>query len=75
MKKQIIKLEPHNHYKKAIVKKDKNGLFVYNYYKLIDVCMNLNNFDYETAQEFVDYNIVSLSPNGFKISYSIKAYI
>ena len=65
-----IKLEPHSAFKKAIVKKDAKGFLTYNYFKLIEVCMDLHKWDEEVAQEWVDYNIVSLAINGFKISYA-----
>ena len=68
--KQPIQLEPHKAFKKAIVCTDKNGFIVYNYFKLIEVCMDLHKWDMETAQEWVDYNIVNLAVNGFKISYA-----
>jgi hypothetical protein len=32
--------------------------------------MKLHKWDEETAQEWVDYNIVGLAMNGFKISYA-----
>lgn len=65
-----IKLEPHKHFKKAIVRKDKKGFITYNYSKLIDVCMELHDCSFDDAQEWVDYNIVGLAVNGFKISYA-----
>jgi hypothetical protein len=65
-----IKLEPHTAFKKAIVKTDDKGYITYNYFKLIDVCMKLYEWDEDTAQEWVDYNIVNLAVNGFKISYA-----
>ena len=68
--KQSIQLEPHKAFKKAIVRTDKNGFIVYNYFKLIKVCMTLHKWDEETDQEWVDYNIVGLAINGFKISYA-----
>jgi hypothetical protein len=68
--KQPIKLEPHTAFKKAIVKTDDKGFITYNYFKLIDVCMELHEWNEEDAQEWVDYNIVGLAVNGFKISYA-----
>jgi hypothetical protein len=65
-----IKLEPHTAFKKAIVKTDDKGFITYNYFKLIDVCMELHEWNEEDAQEWVDYNIVGLAVNGFKISYA-----
>jgi hypothetical protein len=65
-----IKLEPHKHFKKAIVRKDKKGFITYNYSKLIDVCMELYNLSFDDAQEWVDFNIVGLAVNGFKVSYA-----
>jgi len=64
-----IKLEPHTAFEKAIVKTDDKGFITYNYFKLIDVCMELNEWDADTAQDWVDYNIVGIAVNGFKISY------
>jgi len=69
-KKQYIKLEPHTAFKKAIVKESKDGCITYHYDLLVKVCMDLNDWDEDTAQEWVDYNIVSLAPNGFKVSYA-----
>jgi hypothetical protein len=65
-----IKLEPHTAFEKAIVKTDEKGFITYNYFKLIDVCMELHGWDGDTAQDWVDYNIVGLAVNGFKISYA-----
>jgi len=65
-----IKLEPHTAFQKAIVKTDDKGFITYNYFKLIDVCMELHGWDEESAQDWVDYNIVGLAVNGFKISYA-----
>lgn len=70
MMKQPIQLEPHSAFQAAIVKTDKKGFITYNYYKLIDVCMKLHGWDDEVAQEWVDYNIVGLAVNGFKVSYA-----
>ena len=63
-----IKLEPHQDFKKAVIKREK-GMITYSYYKLIEVCMDVYEFDYGDAKEWVDYNIVRLAPYGFKISY------
>jgi len=68
--KQPIKLEPHTAFQAAIVKTDKKGFITYNYFKLVEVCMDLYKFDEEDAQEWVDYNIVGLAINGFKVSYA-----
>lgn len=70
--KNPIQLEPRKAFKKAIVKTDRNGFITYNYFKLIEVCMSLNNWNDEEAKEWVDYNIVCLATNGFKISYAKK---
>jgi len=72
MKNEFIKLEPHKAFKKAIVHKTKRGLITYNYYMLIEVCVELYDFDYENAQEWVEYNILPISDdNNFRISYKI----
>jgi hypothetical protein len=68
--KQHIKLEPHKDFKKAIVRTSKDGCITYNYYLLITVCMKMHKWDWDTATEWVEYNIVSLAPNGFKVSYA-----
>ena len=52
------------------MKTDKKGFITYNYFKLIDVCMELHGWNDEDAQEWVDYNIVGLAINGFKVSYA-----
>lgn len=52
------------------MKTDKKGFITYNYYKLIDVCMDLYEMSEEDATEWVDYNIVGLAVNGFKVSYA-----
>jgi hypothetical protein len=64
-----IKLEPHALYKKAIYKVGRNNRLTYAYDKLIEVCMEENDFSYEDAVEWVDYNITGLSPMGFSIHY------
>lgn len=69
--KSPIRLEPHARFRKAIVRKSKNGTLTYNYYLLIEVCMKLHGFDQEEATDWVEFNIVSLAINGFKISYAI----
>ena len=68
--KQPIKLEPHKAFKKAIVRRDKNGFLTYNYFKLIQVCMELHHWSEEEAQDWVEFNIVGLAVNGFKVSYA-----
>jgi hypothetical protein len=68
--KNPIQLEPHSAFQVAIVKTDKKGFITYNYFKLIEVCMELHGWNDEDAQEWVDYNIVGLAINGFKISYA-----
>ena len=65
-----IRLEPHSAFKKAIVKKDSRGFITYNYYKLIEVCMEQHGFDVDDATDWVGYNILSMAVNGFKISYA-----
>jgi len=70
MKKSYIKLEPHTAFKKAIVRTSKDGCITYSYDLLVKVCMDLNDWDEQTAVEWVDYNIVGLAMNGFKISYA-----
>ena len=67
---KYIKLEPHKDFKKAIVKTSKDGCYTYNYYLLVDVCMKMNGWDWDTAVEWVEYNIVPLAPYGFKVSYA-----
>ena len=67
---KYIKLEPHKDFKKAIVKTSKDGCHTYNYYLLVEVCMKMNGWDWDTAVEWVDYNIVRLAPYGFKVSYA-----
>jgi hypothetical protein len=70
MNKEYIRLEPSKQYDKAIVKRSKDGCLTYNYDLLVLVTIRVHSFDYETAQEWVDYNIVSLAPHGFKVSYA-----
>jgi hypothetical protein len=70
MNKQYIRLEPSKQYDKAIVKRSKDGCLTYNYDLLVLVTIRVHGFDYETAQEWVDYNIVGLAVNGFKVSYA-----
>ena len=68
--KNPIQLEPHKAFNKAVVRKGKDGFITYNYFKLIEVCKELHGWDDEVAQEWVDYNVVGLAVNGFKISYA-----
>ena len=67
---KYIKLEPHKDFKKAIVRTSKDGCYTYNYYLLVEVCMKMNSWDWDTAVEWVDFNIVRLAPYGFKVSYA-----
>jgi len=62
---QFTKLEPHSVFKKAIVKRDKDGCITYSYKKLINVCIHLHSIDEETAIEWVDFNILNIP--GFKV--------
>lgn len=64
-----IKIEPHKNFKKAIVGVDKRGRYVYGYEMLVEVCEDLYKFNREDALDWVDYNIVNLAVNGFKIKY------
>ena len=68
--KKYIRLEPSKEFDKAIVRRSKDGCLTYNYDLLIEVCMKMHKWDWDTAQEWVDYNIVSLAINGFKVSYA-----
>jgi hypothetical protein len=70
MKKSYIKLEPHTAFKKAIVRESKDGCITYSYDLLIKVCMELHDWDEQTAVEWVDYNILGFACNGFKVSYA-----
>jgi hypothetical protein len=68
--KNYIKQDWHKAFKKAIVRKSKDGCITYSYDLLIEVCMELHNWDEQTAVEWVEYNIVGLACNGFKVSYA-----
>ena len=68
--KEYIRLEPRKEFDKAIVRKSKDGCLTYNYFLLIEVCMEMNDWDDEEAADWVEYNIVGLAINGFKISYA-----
>ena len=70
MNKEYIRIEPSKQYDKAIVKRSKDGCLTYNYDLLVLVTIRVHGFDYETAQKWVDYNIVGLNGNGFKVSYA-----
>lgn len=63
-----IKLEPHSAFKKAIVRVSKKGRITYSYNKLIKVCMKLHSWDYETAVDWVDFNICGMTCMGFNVS-------
>lgn len=69
---KYIRLEPRKKFDKAIVRKSKDGCLTYNYFKLIEVCMDLHNWSEAEAQEWVDYNICGLAINGFKVSYAAR---
>lgn len=58
---RYIRIEPHSEYKRAVVKTDKDGYITYSYFKLIEVCMELQKFDADDAQEWVEYNILGLN--------------
>ena len=69
---EFIRLEPHAEFRHAIIKTSAKGRITYDYMKLIAVCMRINDWDDETATEWVDYNIVGLqtrTPANFIIIY------
>ena len=68
--KKYIRLEPSKEFDKAIVRSSKDGCLTCNYDLLIEVCMKMHKWDWDTAQEWVDYKIVNLAINGFKASYA-----
>jgi hypothetical protein len=60
-------VEPRNDYDCAIVEKTKDGRPLYCYRRLVDATMRIQNWDRETAMDWVDFNIVSLP--GIRIKF------
>ena len=56
-----IRIEPHRSFKKAIHKVRKDGYIIYDYWKLVEVCMLLHDESMEDAIEWVEYNILGLN--------------
>ena len=60
-------LEPRADLDAAIVRRTRGGAPVYGYARLVAVFMALNEWDEETAAEWVDYNVAPLKPYGLKL--------
>jgi|Laugrespbdmm15sn_2_1035079.scaffolds.fasta_scaffold56553_2 hypothetical protein len=56
-----IRIEPHKQFKKAIHKVRRDGYITYNYWGLVEVCMQLHSESLEDAREWVEYNILGLN--------------
>lgn len=56
-----IRIEPAKEYDKAIHKVRKDGYIIYDYWKLVEVCMRLHDESIEDAIEWVEYNILGLN--------------
>lgn len=62
-----VRVEPHEDFKTAIIGVNKRGEYVYSYRKLVGVCIDTMKMDIEDAEDYVDYNIAGLAPNGFEV--------
>ena len=56
-----IRIEPAEEYDKAIHRQQRDGYIIYNYWKLVEVCMRLHDESMEDAIEWVEYNILGLN--------------
>jgi len=64
MKKPRLRLEPHAKFKSALVGRATE--LRYSYWKLVDLFM-ADGASEEDAVEWVDYNIMSLTPMGLRV--------
>jgi hypothetical protein len=65
--KKGLLVEPRNDYDCAIVELTKDGRPIYCFRRLIDATMRIQDWDRETAMDWVEYNICNLP--GIRIKY------
>lgn len=56
-----IRIEPRQHFDKAIHKERKDGYIIYDYWSMVRVCERLYDLNTEDAIEWVEYNILGLN--------------
>lgn len=56
-----IRIEPAKEYDKAIHRQRRDGYIIYDYWKLVEVCMRLHDESMDDAIEWVEYNILGLN--------------
>ena len=67
-----IRIEPAKEYDKAIHRKQRDWYIIYDYWKLVEVCMRLHAESMEDAIEWVNYNILGLNDSEetyFRVHY------
>ena len=73
---KYIKIEPSELYDLAVIKKAKNGMLTYSWYRLVEVCAYEYGFGTEDAEDWVEYNILGHKGSGesqrFKVSNSLR---
>ena len=55
------RIEPRQHFDKAIHKERKDGYIIYDYWGMVRVCERLYDLNAEDATEWVEYNILGLN--------------
>ena len=58
---KYIRIEPAEEYDKAIHRQQRDGYIIYDYWKLVEVCMRLHAESMDDAIEWVEYNILGLN--------------
>lgn len=59
-------------YDSAVVRKNRKGVPVYSYDKLVEIIMNQLNIDQSLAREWVDFNFLGYKDDSWALTYSIK---
>lgn len=70
MTKPRLRLEPHKKFKSALV--GKPAQLYYSYWRLVDLFV-ADGMDEEEAVEWVEYNIMGLTPMGLRVRYQSRA--
>jgi len=68
IKKPLLRLEPHKKFKSALVGNPAD--LRYSYWKLVDLFMADGELE-EVAVEWVDYNIMGLTPMGLRVKMGL----
>lgn len=72
-----MRIEPHSLFKKAVVSRTKDGYLTYSYWRLVECVMErdglkMNSINWENSEDYVNFNIVSMAPEAFKITYATR---